>query len=78
VRVFSANGVAELGKPRGLRFDGAGNLCCTAKGEIIAFDFASGRCIGTPVRFAACMGRRSDSSRFKSSDQKATRHSSAE
>jgi len=32
-------------------FDGAGNPHCTAKDEIVAFDFASGRRIGTPVRF---------------------------
>ena len=57
LRVFSANGVAELSKPRGLRFDGAGNLYCTAKDEIVAVEFASGRCIGTPVRFPRLHGQ---------------------
>jgi hypothetical protein len=55
--VFSPSGVAELRKPRGLRFDGAGNLYCAAKDEIVAFDFASGRCIGTPVRFPRLHGQ---------------------
>lgn len=57
LHVFSANGVAELSKPRRLRFDGAGNLYCTAKDEIVAVDFASGRCIGTPARFPRLHGQ---------------------
>jgi DNA-binding beta-propeller fold protein YncE len=57
VRVFSPSGVAEFRKPRGLRFDPAGNLYCAAQDEIVAFDFASGRCVGTPVCFPRLHGQ---------------------
>ena len=50
VRVLSAAGVAEFRKPRGLRFDHWGRLYCVAQDEVVAFDFATGVCLGAVVR----------------------------
>jgi DNA-binding beta-propeller fold protein YncE len=50
IRVFSPNGLAEFGKPRGLRFGPDGHLYCVARDEVVAFDFASGECLGAPVQ----------------------------
>jgi hypothetical protein len=49
VRVFSPNTDAEFRKPRGLRFGPDGNLYCAAENEVVAFDFASGACLGAVV-----------------------------
>jgi DNA-binding beta-propeller fold protein YncE len=57
VRVFSPNGLAEFRKPRGLRFGLDGNLYCVAQDEIVAFNFASGRFLGTPVRLPRLHGQ---------------------
>jgi len=57
VRIFSPSRMAELRKPRGLRFDPGGNLYCAAQDEIVAFDFTSGRCVGTPVRLPRLHGQ---------------------
>jgi DNA-binding beta-propeller fold protein YncE len=57
VRVFSANGLAELRKPRGLRFSPDGNLCCVAQDEVVTFDFASGECLGALVRLPRLNGQ---------------------
>ena len=57
VRVFSASGVAEFRRPRGLRFGADGLLYCTAQDEVVAFDFADGRCLGAVVRFARLSGQ---------------------
>jgi hypothetical protein len=57
VRVFSAEGLAAFRKPRGLRFGPDGNLCCVAQDEVVAFDFASGRCLGAVVRFPRLYGQ---------------------
>jgi DNA-binding beta-propeller fold protein YncE len=57
VRVFSPNGDAELRKPRGLRFGPDGNLCCAAENEVVAFDFASGECLGAVVRLTRLNGQ---------------------
>jgi hypothetical protein len=46
VRVFSPTGKAEFRKPRGLRFAPNGHLCCVARDEVVAFEFASGECLG--------------------------------
>jgi hypothetical protein len=46
VRVFSPGGKAEFRRPRGLRFAPNGHLYCVARDEVVAFDFASGECLG--------------------------------
>jgi DNA-binding beta-propeller fold protein YncE len=57
VRVFSSDDSAEFRKPRGLRFGPDGNLYCVAKDEVVAFDFATGAFLGTPVRFPGLHGQ---------------------
>jgi outer membrane protein assembly factor BamB len=56
-RVFSAAGSAELRKPRGLRFGSDGTLYCAAQDEVVAFDFASGECLGAVVRLPRLNGQ---------------------
>jgi hypothetical protein len=50
VRVLSARRSAEFRKPRGLRFGPEGILYCAVQDEVVAFDFASGECLGAVVR----------------------------
>jgi hypothetical protein len=50
VRVLSAGISAKFRKPRGLRFGPDGMLYCVAQDEVVAFDFASGECLGAVVR----------------------------
>lgn len=57
LRVLSANGQTEFRRPRGLRFAPDGNLYCVARDEVIAFDFVSGACLGTIVRFPRLNGQ---------------------
>jgi len=57
LRVFSAEGSAEFRKPRGLRFGPDDILYCVAQDEIVAFDFASGRCLGATVLFPRLYGQ---------------------
>jgi hypothetical protein len=57
VRVFFPNGKAEFRRPRGLRFAPNGDLYCVARDEVVGFDFASGECLGTVVRFPRLNGQ---------------------
>jgi len=57
VRVFSPNGKAEFRKPRGLRFTADGLLYCTARDEVVGFDFASGKCLGAIARLPRLNGQ---------------------
>jgi hypothetical protein len=57
LRVFSAGASAEFRKPRGLRFGPDGILYCVAQDEVVAFDFASARCLGPAVRFSWLCGQ---------------------
>jgi DNA-binding beta-propeller fold protein YncE len=57
VRVFSPGGLAEFRRPRGLRFGPDGNLYCVAQDEVVVFDFASGKFLGTAVRFPRLHGQ---------------------
>jgi hypothetical protein len=57
IRVFSPNRLAEFRKPRGLRFAPNGHLCCVAQDEVVAFDFASGKCLGPIVRLPRLNGQ---------------------
>jgi DNA-binding beta-propeller fold protein YncE len=57
VRIFCLDGSAEFRKPRGLRFGPDGNLYCVAQDEVVAFDFATGAFLGTPVRFPSLYGQ---------------------
>lgn len=57
VRVFSAGALAEFRKPRGLRFGSDGIVYCVAQDEVVAFDFATARCLGPVVRFPRLYGQ---------------------
>jgi hypothetical protein len=57
VRVFSPNGKAEFRRPRGLRFSSNGLLYCVARDEVVAFDFANGKCLGSVAQLQRLNGQ---------------------
>ncbi|HEY2526515.1 MAG TPA: hypothetical protein VGJ20_01005 [Xanthobacteraceae bacterium] len=57
VRVFSPTGSVELCKPRGLRFGPNGHLYCVAQDDVVAFDFATGECLGAVARMPRLNGQ---------------------
>jgi DNA-binding beta-propeller fold protein YncE len=57
LRIFAPEGMAEFRKPRGLRFGPDGALYCVAQDEVVAFDFASGTCLGAVVRLPRLYGQ---------------------
>jgi hypothetical protein len=44
-------------KPRGLRFGPDGKLYCAAQDEVVAFDFATGKCLGSVVSLPRLNGQ---------------------
>jgi hypothetical protein len=54
---FTGRLPVEFRKPRGLRFAPDGRLCCVAQDEVVAFDFASGECLGATVRLPRLNGQ---------------------
>ena len=57
VRVLLPGQLAELRKPRGLRFGPDGHLYCVAQDEVVSFDTDSGKCLGTAVQFRRLHGQ---------------------
>ena len=44
-------------KPRGLRFGPQGRLYCVTQDEVVAFDFATGKCLGAVVKLPGLNGQ---------------------
>ena len=57
VRVFAADRRVGFRKPRGLRFGPDGKLYCVARDVVVAFDFASGKYLGTVVELPGINGQ---------------------
>lgn len=57
VRVFSPDGKAEFRNPRGLRCAPDGLLYCVARDEVVGFDFASGKCLGSIAQLPRLNGQ---------------------
>jgi hypothetical protein len=57
VRVFSPNRRAAFRKPRGLRFSSNGLLYCVARDEVVAFDFTTGKCLGSVAQLPRLNGQ---------------------
>jgi DNA-binding beta-propeller fold protein YncE len=57
VRIFPCNRSIKFRKPRGLRFGPDNNLYCVGQEEVVAFDFASGECLGTTMQFPQLFGQ---------------------
>jgi hypothetical protein len=57
VRVFSPDGKAAFRNPRGLRFSSDGLLYCVAHDEVVAFDFTTGKCLGSVAQLPRLNGQ---------------------
>lgn len=57
VRVFRPDESVGFRRPRGLRFAPDGRLLCVTRDEVVAFDFASTRMLGTVVHFNRLHGQ---------------------
>lgn len=57
VRVLAPDSSTRFEKPRGLRFGQDSRLYCVARNEVVAFDFASGECLGSIVRLPQLNGQ---------------------
>jgi DNA-binding beta-propeller fold protein YncE len=57
VRVLAPDPLTRYEKPRGLRFGRDGRLYCVAQNDVIAFDFAAGKCLGAFVNLAGLHGQ---------------------
>jgi hypothetical protein len=57
VRVLAPDPQTSFGKPRGLRFGPDGKLYCVAQNDVVAFDFATGKCLDAVVNLAGLNGQ---------------------
>ena len=57
VRVLAPDSLTGFAKPRGLRFGPDGTLYCVAQNDVVAFDFATGKCLGAAVNLAGLNGQ---------------------
>jgi hypothetical protein len=57
VRVLAPDRGLGFRKPRGLRFGPDGKLYCVAQDEVVAFDFATGKSLGSVVRLPGLNGQ---------------------
>jgi hypothetical protein len=57
VRVLPSDSSTRFEKPRGLRFGPDGKLYCAAQDEVVAFDFATGKCLGSVVSLPCLNGQ---------------------
>lgn len=57
VRVLTPDRETGFRKPRGLRFGPDGKLYCVAQDEVVAFDFATGKCLGAVVKLPGLNGQ---------------------
>jgi len=57
IRVSAPDPLTSFGSPRGLRFGPDGKLYCAAQNGVVAFDFATGKCLGTVVNLAGLYGQ---------------------
>ena len=57
IRVLTPHLRTNFRKPRGLRFGPDGKLYCVTQNEVVAFDFATGQCLGAAVKLAGLNGQ---------------------
>jgi DNA-binding beta-propeller fold protein YncE len=57
VRIFRPDEDVPFRQPRGLRIGPDGNLFCVAQDDVVAFDFTTGACLGTVVRYPNLNGQ---------------------
>jgi hypothetical protein len=57
VRVLTPGRGVGFRKPRGLRFGPNGKLYCVAQDEVVAFDFATGKSLGSALRLPGLNGQ---------------------
>jgi sugar lactone lactonase YvrE len=57
VRVLLPRNDLGFQKPRGVRFGPRGRLYCVTQDEVVAFDFATGKCLGAVVKLPGLNGQ---------------------
>lgn len=57
VRILLPRNDLEFQKPRGLRFGPQGRLYCVTQDKAVAFDFATGKCLGDVVKLPGLNGQ---------------------